>query len=353
LFALAKAFAEQDPDRNGEKDTYGMAISSSNSERTIKQMFQSVDFIVRDGKVEYPWDNIGETASFLKRLYDEGIVDKDFLTDSNGEKAKQDFVNGKIGIYPTQVNWTSFAKNEYKTLKENVPDAELIAIALPESPAGSFIPTLTNPVQMTAAVNRAAKHPEAVIEFADFLATPTTGNTLVFGLEGEHHELGANGCPSILDGDQKEQIGYMADMTMLTSSPYVLNGTCGIETQFDLTDPYGAEVLELFKQAKSIYLDLSRPYPELTISEHMPQMPKDLQITMNETYKTVGDLFQKSLVGGSKYTVEQMLMDAQGVWQNGKGPDAEAWINKWYAEQKDNAFMPEDLYEIVKQQEGK
>jgi len=31
-------------------------------------------------------------------MFEAGVVDKDFLTDKDGTKSKQDFSNGKIGI---------------------------------------------------------------------------------------------------------------------------------------------------------------------------------------------------------------------------------------------------------------
>ncbi|WP_178019573.1 extracellular solute-binding protein [uncultured Paenibacillus sp.] len=345
LIEVAKAFAAQG---NG---IYGMAVSGS-AGRTIDQMFQNMGFVVRDGQIEYAWDSTAEAAKFMKRLYDEGIIDRDFLSDTNGEKAKQDFVSGKIGIYPAQISWRTFAVNEYKTLKENDPEAELIPIPLPESPAGAFNPTFENPVQMTAAINRLAKHPEAVMEFADFLATPSTGTAMGYGIEGEHYEWNEQGCPVLLEGEQKQQVGYMGDARMLTSSTFATEGKCAFESQFNVNDPYEKEGLALFKLAKEAYFDLDRPFPEITLSEHMPQMPKELQITMGQTYKNIGDLYVKAIVSGPQYTVEQMIQDAQNVWAKGKGPEAEAWMKQWYAENKDTAFLAEDLYDIIRQQQG-
>lgn len=345
LYEVAKAFAQQD------QDAYGMAVSG-NAGRTLDQMFQNMGFVIRNDDVEYAWDSYAEAARFMKRLYEEGIVDRDFLTDTNGEKAKQDFVNGKIGIYPGQFSWRTFAVNEYKTLKQNDPQAEIIAIPLPESPAGAFNPSFENPVQMTAAINRMAKNPEAVMEYADFLVMPSTGNTLTYGFEGVHYELEANGCPSILDGDQRQQISYLSDARMLTTSPVVTDGKCGAETQFNVNDPYEKAGLELLNQVKEVYFNLDRPYAEITHSEHMPQLPKELQITISETYKAIGDVYVKSVVGGAGYTVEQMIQDAKSLWEKGKGPEAEAWMKQWYAENKDTAFLSKDIYDVIRQQQG-
>ncbi|WP_223869329.1 extracellular solute-binding protein [Paenibacillus sabuli] len=351
LYEVAKAFRTEDPDGNGKDDTYGLAVSG-NSTRTLDQIFQKMGFVLRDDEIVYAWDSFEEEASFMKRLYEEGIIDRDFLNDKNGENARQDFVTGKLGIYPVLLNWKTFTTNEYKTLKDNVPDAEIIPIPYPESRAGAFTPTFANPVQMTAAINRGADNPEAVMAYVDFLIEPSTGQTLKYGVEGEHYEMGENGCPVALDNDKTEQVGYTVDLQMLMTAPYVLEGKCGMESEFNPEVPLEQEGLDLFHQGLEAYIDLDRPYSEITISEHMPQMPKELQTTLGETNKTIGDLYSKAIVSGSNYTVQQALEEAQKVFQNGMGPEAEAWLKDWYANNKDTAFLAEDLYAVIREQQG-
>ncbi|QGH33553.1 extracellular solute-binding protein [Gracilibacillus salitolerans] len=351
LYQVAKAFTEQDPDGNGEDDTYGIAISHQ-SARTIDQVFQNMGFVMRNDQIVRAWDSAVEATKFRKRLYQEGIVDRDYLNDNNGEKARKDFVTGKLGIYPLLLKWDQFAKNELKSLKQNVPEAEIIPIAYPESPAGSFNPTYQNPVQMTAAVSRGAKNPEAVIKFVDFLVKPSTANMLNFGEEGVHHELDGNGCPKIMDGEHNEEVGYMTDATMLSSSSFVTEGKCGYETMFNPEIPNEKEGLELYEMSREVYFDLSRPYSEITHSEHMPQLPKELDITLGQTGASIDELWVKAIVSGSDYTVEQALKDAKKIWQNGRGPDAEQWWSDWYAENKDSAFLAKDIYGIVEQQQA-
>ncbi|WP_066196031.1 type 2 periplasmic-binding domain-containing protein [Gracilibacillus timonensis] len=351
LYEVAKAFTEQDPDNNEEDDTYGIAISHQ-SARTIDQVFQNMGFVMRDNQIVRAWDSAVAATKFRKRLYQEGIVDRDYLNDSNGEKARKDFVTGKLGIYPVLLKWDQFAKNEYKSLKQNVPEAEIIPIAYPESPAGAFNPTFQNPVQMTAAVSRGAENPEDVIDLVDFLVKPSTTEMLNYGEEGVHHELDKNGCPKIIDGEHKEEVGYMTDAAMLSSSSFVTEDKCGYETMFNEDIPIEKEGLELYKMGEEVYFDLDRPYSEITHSEHMPQLPKELDITIGQTGDAINDLWVKAIVSGSDYSVEQALEDAKEVWANGKGPDAEEWWTNWYDENKDSAFLAKDIYDIVEQQQA-
>ncbi|MDQ0899175.1 extracellular solute-binding protein [Paenibacillus sp. V4I7] len=349
LYKVAKAFAENDPDGNGKKDTHGIAISLQ-SGQVVDQIFQATRWVVKDGTVTRNWDNFTAVTDFKKRLFDEGIVDKDFLNDKNGAKAKQDFVNGKVGIYPLQINWVSFAQNELTSLKKNVPDAIVTPIAYPKSPAGQFNPAYANPVQATAVVNASTKHPDAVMKFVDFLVKHETASTLKNGIEGEHWKQGTNGCPEPISAEKrKTEVAWNTDTQML-SSP-VLDMKCGkLEMSFNLSEPVQKEGFEMYKKAMQIYSDPNKPYVEITHPEHMPQLPKDIEAISGPLVKPIDDMFVKGILGGKAYTAEQATKDAKEVWEKGNGKKIEEWFRQWYEKDSKNAFLAKDMYEILKQQ---
>ncbi|AFC27243.1 family 1 extracellular solute-binding protein [Paenibacillus mucilaginosus 3016] len=349
LYQVAKAFAEKDPDGNGKKDTYGMAISFQ-SGYVVDQIFQATRWVVTDGKLVRNWENFRHMAEFKKRLFDEGIVDRDYLNDKNGAKAKQDFINGKIGIYPLQISWPSFTNGELAGLKKNVPDAKVAPIAYPKSPAGEFNPAFTNPVQATAFVNRAAKHPEAVMKYVDFLVKQDTAKTLKYGIENEHWKVGPTGCPVPIDPEKsKNEVNWTADYQMLSSG--ILDEKCGkTVSTFNSEVPIQKEGLELYQKALAIYLDLSKPYVELTHPEHMPQLPKDINVISDSMTKPIDDIWVKAVLGGKEYTPEQAMKDAQDTWNKGNGKKVEDWFLNWYEKDRDKAFLAKDIYDIMKKQ---
>lgn len=349
LYKVAKAFAENDPDGNGKKDTHGIAISLQ-SGQVVDQIFQATRWVVKDGTVTRNWDNFTAVTDFKKRLFDEGIVDKDFLNDKNGAKAKQDFVNGKVGIYPLQINWVSFAQNELTSLKKNVPNAIVTPIAYPKSPAGQFNPAYSNPVQATAVVNASAKHPDAVMKFVDFLVKQETASTLKNGIEGEHWKQGTNGCPEPISAEKrKTEVAWNTDTQMLSSS--VLDTKCGkLEMGFNLSEPIQKEGFEMYKKAMQIYTDPNKPYVEITHPEHMPQLPKDIEAISGPIVKPIDDMFVKGILGGKAYTAEQATKDAKEVWEKGNGKKIEEWFRQWYEKDSKNAFLAKDIYEMLKQQ---
>lgn len=109
----------------------------------------------------------------------------------------------------------------------------------------------------------------------------------------------------------------------------------------------------LYDLYRDTYLTLERPYPELTMSEHMPSLPKDLLTTNTNADEAIDALWLKAIVSGGGYTVQQALQDAQSLWQKSNGQQIEDWYKQWYAENKDNAMLEDDIKQIVKEQMDK
>ncbi|MEK3883343.1 extracellular solute-binding protein [Paenibacillus sp. PL2-23] len=354
LYETAKAFTDQDPDRNGQNDTYGLALSG-NSELTMKQLFgTSNKLAVHDGQLIVDWERRTDYVEYAKRLYDEGIIDRDFASDKNGAKAQQDFINGKIGIYPfMDSNTMNILQNLIDPLKANVATADVTFIPYPESKHGAFLPTLGNPVQMTAVISATAKNPDAVIKYVDFMIQESTSLTLTNGIEGTHYKM-TDGNVEILDTakHKKEVADITRDMRMLHNGGLSFD-KAGLPLNLYKSDPRREEYQMLYDLYRDTYLTLERPYPELTMSEHMPSLPKDLLTTNTNADEAIDALWLKAIVSGGGYTVQQALQDAQSLWQKSNGQQIEDWYKQWYAENKDNAMLEDDIKQIVKEQMDK
>lgn len=91
LYEIIKAFATQDPDGNGENDTYGLLMGVGEDGSLAGYMDQILDVafggyngwgLNADGELEstYVTQAHLDTLNWLKRLYDEGLVNRDFAT---------------------------------------------------------------------------------------------------------------------------------------------------------------------------------------------------------------------------------------------------------------------------------
>jgi putative aldouronate transport system substrate-binding protein len=353
MLAVAKAFTEKDPDNNGKNDTYGIAgIQFGGMGGPIRYMFNANWVNVNDSnELQFGLDNMKQQAQFKRDLYEAGVMDKDFLTDKDGSKAAQDFLNGKVGIMSWMTNdYSAFASKELATFMKNVPGGKLSVMPLPKSPVGRFTVVWNNPVQMTAVVNAKAKDPEAIIRQIDFLAKPETGNVFRYGIEGTHYKVDTNGKPTILDNDKyKNEVTWNSDFDMIYSR--LESGKYGYtETFFNDTAPEQKEALRLFKDAREVYMEKIPVGEGITHSEHMPELPKDLQTKMANLTKPIDDLFTKAIVGGKSYTVDQAYAESKAMWEKQGGKDVEAWYLDWWSKEKNNILVWNDFYKIYESQ---
>lgn len=357
LYQVAKAFAEQDPDGNGQKDTYGLNIGPGLSD-VFGGGGLNNSYVDNNGQLERQWDSYKYHAEFVKRLYDEGIIDKDFITDNNGAKARQDFLNGKTGIYFVQANsslWNRLWVTDYATLKTNAPDAELVILPYPKSPNGQFINWINNPVQMTAVVNRSAKDQQAIMEYIDFLSTPETGRTLTSGIEEVHWSKSATGCPVAIDQEKnKTELGYLGqDYNMVFSVPQ--GGECFfIASNLNVEKPEEKLAKTMFKTSLDAFYDMifqqNAQWPGLTHTEHLPTVPQELLVDLQNANTEIPNIFKKAMVSGSSYSVDKAMADAQATWDKFNGKKIDEFYSQWYTENKDTALMPKDIFQVVKDQ---
>ncbi|WP_127579596.1 extracellular solute-binding protein [Paenibacillus koleovorans] len=343
LYKVAEAFVKQDPDRNGKDDTLAMDVTFVGG-FNLNSMFQDVGYKVQNGTIVRTWENKIARNNFVKKLYDNGLIDKDFLTDKNGEKAKQDFISGKIGFYGANGGGNAGGYTVVEALKKNNPKAEIIAIELPATQLGQFSPAIGNPAQATAAINANAKDPVAVIKFVDFLVKQSTMMTLNYGLEGVHYKAVPNSCPVILDADKKKkELDWNIDMRMLVSTTAF--GECGTyKSTLNPNNLFDMGFKKIVEQSDTAYLNPARPIAEITHPEHMPSLPSDLQLIVTNTSAQMESYYQQALIGGSKYSVEQSVKDAQAYWEKSGGLKVDQWYADWYAKNKGSAILAKDLY---------
>ncbi|WP_020617417.1 extracellular solute-binding protein [Paenibacillus daejeonensis] len=347
LFEVAKAFAEQDPDGNGQRDTFGIALSGETG-AVINTMFRDVDWVLEDGKLVRGWEQQNKASEFKKKLYDAGLVDKDFLADNNGQKAQQDWNSGKIGIFVGRTVDPVNVSQYYESLKHNAPDAEVIAIKLPSSEYGRFAAGVNNPVQMTTVINRQAKNPEAAMQYIDFMASKEAGEMLRYGADGTDSVKGENGCPRPKDAAQfSKEVSWNLDFQLLMSQ-IELEPCAGILSQLDPEKPLEAEFLELVKQNNEANLGADVEYASITHGEHMPTLPDDLGVVQTNVSK-IDDIYNKAIVGGTSFTVEQAYAEAQDLWNRSGGEQLETFYAQWYEENKDTAFLAKDMWKFVKE----
>ena len=202
LLEVAKAFTEQDPDGNGQKDTYGLGgfiVGQGLGNRFdfimgaygVPGVWNSADpanFGLNVRSEQYP-----EALAFFKSLVDAKVIDPDWPTLS-----RDDFrARWKQGLYG--IMWEDFAaltnKSNYEPFDTNFPDGEWIPVAaLTGSQGDSYYSVYTGRGNIFAVSQQAADagKGEAIARLLEWMATD--GYYLLgFGEEGKNFVIDENG----------------------------------------------------------------------------------------------------------------------------------------------------------------
>jgi len=151
IYAAAKAFTFNDPDKNGEKDTYGFGGAGMHPNPLFWQ-FQSIFgaygvhpqyWIEDNGKVVYGAvaDGYKEALKLLKSWYKEGIIDPEFVTDQNATYSNK-VSTGVLGFYdghPTYFDYNNQNSVSY-LIKQKDPNGEFVftkPVTGPEGKSGA------------------------------------------------------------------------------------------------------------------------------------------------------------------------------------------------------------------------
>lgn len=120
LYDVMHAFTYADPDGNGKDDTFGM-VSYKNLRygQNISIAFDAAEW---DNKVYWTWEDdellpdfvrpeMKEALAFFRRLYADGIMDKDSLAYNSGSTIVENAIQGRYGIidfwsgaFPCRIN---------------------------------------------------------------------------------------------------------------------------------------------------------------------------------------------------------------------------------------------------------
>ncbi|WP_047983330.1 extracellular solute-binding protein [Ornithinibacillus californiensis] len=139
LKAVAIAFTNEDPDQNGEDDTYGIAIGENiNPNFNMGAYWDASAWYHQNDEGQYIPGIISEgrkeLIQFFADLYETGAMTKDFAV-LNWADTNAEFYSGKAGIFVGGV--AGMSEDYMKGLLEIDPDAEFVSIPPFEAPDGS------------------------------------------------------------------------------------------------------------------------------------------------------------------------------------------------------------------------
>jgi putative aldouronate transport system substrate-binding protein len=238
---VARAFTEDDPDGNGQKDTYGFGAYEGNRLGMGGTGDRFSIFFGAYGVVGR-WD-VSSAESFglqvrkpamqqaidaLRQVIEANVIDPDWpvLTiDEFRARWKQ----GKYGMFVEDFAAVMYESN-YQPFDVNFPEGELTIIQPPAGPDGQYSIGTYDGIGFVFAVSQRAVDEgkaEAIGRFLDWMLTEEGYRATVFGVEGETYLLDDEGNPTNV-GLSADQLTLQAAQTQLkwwgvNGSPAELN----------------------------------------------------------------------------------------------------------------------------------
>lgn len=199
---ILKRFTENDPDGNGEDDTYGMGVAASGGNmylvfgwpfgvgrRATEDWWQKVDgeeFDYMPMKYAKNHENMIDALEYHQMLWNNSYVDKNWPS-NNGTMRNDRVWSGVAG------GRESFGGHVYgnwlPNIQKNFPEAEVTYIVGIENSQGEVRgPGFGTGLYRINIVMTEGKE-QAAVDFFDFLLSDTGFDMLKFGLEGLHFNV--------------------------------------------------------------------------------------------------------------------------------------------------------------------
>lgn len=215
-YNVLKAVAEGDPDKNGERDTYGLLLDKNYNQNAASTLTRLS--VAQGGPNKWAVDDQGNftpefmteeffaTMNLFRRLYNEKLINQDFSVVDSATNDKA-YESGHVGLRISGGNAQTMLTNLIKV----VPTAAL-DVAPMEGPAGIRLPGESGNAGMLVVPKSSVKTEEELRQVLTFL-NKLLDKEMVYlinkGIEGKHYKVeGDFTVPLDKDADFKEVKPY-------------------------------------------------------------------------------------------------------------------------------------------------
>lgn len=221
---LLRQFKDLDPSgQGGEMYPLGM-IGAWNATQTrpIIWSFLETDNLTDEMHACYNerfWPGYKEGVRYLNQLYNEGLVDPEFMTDTDTSYTAFNNLlsNGRTLAFGHDAG---SELTGVTALYEADPDAEVVPFYL-DNVNGTQFNRIYSPTGMYIAIPSTCEHPENAIKYLDWLADYDNAKVLHYGFEGIHYEIQDNKVITITPTEE-EQAASEYDFERITCGDLIL-----------------------------------------------------------------------------------------------------------------------------------
>lgn len=344
---VATAFTFDDPDGNGQDDTYGYGLAFVSG--WFVDAWHGVtgnDFYIEGDSLVHDFTRRYEATKVKKQMFDAGIVSPDWLADTSGSSARTDFLTGRQGIFGLG-HGNVLGNDIQATFFENNPDGVMGVLPTPITQFGRYSGAVQMPVQTRYAINVDTEYPEETMAYADFIASPEAIKMLQYGVEGRHYFFNDRGG-AVGVTEAEDPVAFQEKRILGNFFTWFLPSAYGVERSFwdpELTlnrdDPYAVNRYNLVQEAKALYIRPESPFNQQIANG--PAFPTELQLVQT-ALEPIGDMWDRAVVSGDSYTPEDALAEAQALWDSAGGPQLEAFMDQWFKQSRDTLLLTSEWY---------
>lgn len=282
LYNMAKAFKEQDPDKNGKADTIGFTDRSDLVYGAFKTLasYHGVpnNWGIQDGKLipEFMDPAYIEAMKYVRKLHQEGLINQDFPVTSKTDQQNL-FITGKAGLY---VGAMGDVVSLHQKMVEVNPNIELDVQNRIEGPKGLgiwAIPGYGSAVLFPKSAIKSEAELRAILSFFDQLMSPELANLIYYGVEGKHYTL-KDGKAEVTKDTKLQEREVKAYQALQIGGPSTIKM---LESLFTLPAKEKAEKLTLDNNQFLIH-DPTAPLDSKTYTERGTRLQ---EIIKDATYK--------------------------------------------------------------------
>lgn len=207
FYNTLKQFKEKDPGQVGNK-----LIPFDMSAQNMQMGDYSLIYSFKDKMTDEQLSTIPLLAQpgvkngykFLNKLYNEGLINKEFALDKDSKKLQANIANGYSGFYMANIGDTYATSPEVVTsLMKNIPTAKM-AVCDPFTNAAGKHPKMENtPVGLFNFIPASSKHVVEAVKYLNWQCDPKVLMTMQNGIEGTQYEL-KDGIPSPKTGNYEK-----------------------------------------------------------------------------------------------------------------------------------------------------
>lgn len=211
--AVLEAFTFDDPDGNGQNDTYGFTsdkISSANSTPFDWVFFANglkyADYALDADDNVIPWfedPSFIPSMEYIKELWDSGVIDPELMLNDTAKKEEK-FYQGKVGAFIGTV-YRHVTRHE-SSLRELNPDGAIAYGHAPKGESGSYGLSKQGKGGMMTCITAACKNPDKAAAFLDLMVSEDGNNLLRLGIEGIHYTM--NGDEIVFNEEERAKDAF-------------------------------------------------------------------------------------------------------------------------------------------------